>query len=314
MATAKKTTTDVAIERNLDFPQLGPDDLILEPYLYDEYVPRDVGGLTDLELFDKAREMRHNVLLYGPTGPGKTSAVMAYAAQHKLPFYSIPCNGAMEPRHIIGGVVAIPSNGGVTYEWRDGPGIVVARNNGVLFLDEVNFMHPRIGGFLHPVLDKRRQFQLLDHGGEIVDIGDTLVVAAMNPSYAGTRPLNAAFRNRFAIQVEYTYDREIEESLVEYGILLELGNALRERHANNDIQTPVSTNMLMEFEDFATSIGIPFAMLNFQRHFDGAEQAVVEQVLELWSRRIYDAFGVSFSDDEEDQAEKVYVEKGFTVK
>ena len=46
------------------------------------YIGRKIGTLTDFEVFDAALALKHNVLIEGPTGTGKTSAIMAYAA-HK---------------------------------------------------------------------------------------------------------------------------------------------------------------------------------------------------------------------------------------
>lgn len=90
---------------NAEFPQ-ELAELIPDRREFDDYVSRKFGDIADLDIIHMAAGVRHNVLIFGPTGPGKTSAVLAYAARENLPFYSIPCNGAIEPRDFFGANLA----------------------------------------------------------------------------------------------------------------------------------------------------------------------------------------------------------------
>ena len=298
MAATTKTKTPVKRPRKTA-AQKALEHLVLPIEHYEDYISREIGGHSDLDIMHTAKELGHNVLIYGPTGPGKTSAVMAYAAREKLPYYSIPCNGAITPREFIGGIVpAKGGNGaGPKYVWQDGPVSQIMRVGGVINLDEVNFLHPRIGAVFHSALDKRRQIQLLENGGEIVEAHpDTLFVATFNPDYEGTRPLNKAFKNRFAIKMKFDYDRDIENQIIQYPILLSLAQRLREQHRDGTLETPISTNMMMEFEDFAELLGVDFAIENFTSAFMDHEQPVIREVLELKRVQIFTAFGESDPD------------------
>jgi hypothetical protein len=146
---------------------------------------------------------------------------------------------------------------------------------------------------LYGLLDKRRTLFLADAAGSdyptvVKAHPRTLVVADFNPGYAGTRPLNAAFKNRFAIKLEWDYEERVEALLIKSSGLREMASQLRERIAAGDLSTPVPTNSLMEFEELASSdaLGYEFAVANFVSAFDPTEKSVIEEVFAVWSDRI----------------------------
>lgn len=261
---------------------------------FTEYQPREVLGKRDLDIFDAAMESADNVLLFGPTGPGKTSAVLAYAARERLRFYSVACNLALDPTHMFGKWGQSETG---LFQFYDGGITDIARHGGVVLLNEINFMSERIAPVLYEALDKRREITLLDHKGEKIRIHRpdcwcnldfeecrsrwVLFVADMNPDYAGTRPLNAAMRNRFAIQLFWDYDPAVEAKLVKSPVLLDIAKKIRAQIGKN-IDTPVSTNMLMEFVRFAESkaLGVDFAVDNFCNHFTPDEHPAVKAVFD----------------------------------
>lgn len=242
-----------------------------------EYVNRDITGLQDFEIYDRARENKLDVLIYGPTGPGKTSSVVAWAAARKLRMATVSGNAALEPSQLIGKYIPDGKGG---FMWIDGPVTDVVRNGGVLCLDEVNFISPKIYTVLYSLLDARRALILLDHKGETIEAHkDLTIFATMNPSYIGTTPLNFAFRNRFAIQIPWDYDDKVEAKLVKSQAILTLAKQLRNEAAKGELETPISTNMLMELERFIGIFGHEFAVANFVAHFDDEEQEKVRLVM-----------------------------------
>jgi MoxR-like ATPase len=259
--------------------------LVPDPSLVDDYASRQWGGYVDLDLIHAAgREMKHNILLYGDTGSAKTMVAMAYAARESLPFYSVPLNGATDVQTMLGKF--IPTESG-TFKWVDGPVTAIVRNGGVLLLDEINMPHPKMMAVLYPLLDARRVLPLLDHEGEIVTAHkDVVIVGTMNPDYEGTRPLNAALRNRFAVQCEWGYRRDVEAQLVTSESILEVADKLRAAFRVGDLTTPTPTNRLMEFDDFAETFGMDFAIDNFVAGYEPEEQTSVRQTLELYRERI----------------------------
>lgn len=284
---------------------------------FTDYISRTfLGGHSEFDIFDYAYANARNVLIEGPTGPGKTSASLAYAAKKKLSFYAIPTNIGIEPSQLFGKY--IPGAGG-GFVWQDGPVTDIIRNGGLLLINEVNFLMDRVATVLFGLLDKRREIQLLDHKGEVVaahrgggkgkcwctlatkvcDSKRVLVVADMNPDYEGTRPLNKAFRNRFAIQLDWDYDENIERQLVKSGSLVDMASALRQEAAKGGFETPISTNMLQEFETIMTDLGFDFATTNFVQHFGADERAAVLQVVKTYRQNIIDDYDTDDSDDDE---------------
>lgn len=266
-----------------------------------EYIGRKFGSHSDYQVFDKALENFYNVLIEGPTGPGKTSAALGYAAKRVLRFYAIPSNIGIEPSQLFGKFVPSPNGG---FVWQDGPVTDIIRNGGVLLINEVNFMPERVGTVLFGLLDKRREIVLLDHHGEKIaahrgkgkcwcdekncDSKRVLVMADMNPAYEGTRPLNKAFRNRFAIQLNWDYDVTVEAKLLKSASLLNMADQMREEGRRGGLRTPVSTNMLQEFENVYDIFGMDFAIENFVNHFYDDERAAVRQTVRTFETNIED--------------------------
>jgi hypothetical protein len=253
------------------------------------YVNRKIDGVLDFEIFKFAHEQKVNVLIEGPTGPGKTTAVMAYAAKNEYPFYAIPSNVGVEPSQLFGKFIPDGEGG---FEWQDGPVTDLVRHGGVLLINEVNFMPARVATVLFGLLDKRREITLLDHKAEVIRAHDNLlVVADMNPDYSGTHPLNQAFRNRFAIQLSWGYEAAVEKKLVSSTNLLDFAKALRRDVEKGTLFTPISTNMLMEFEKLA-QFDFKFACGNFVNHFTVDERPAVKMVLDTFGDNIKtDLFG-----------------------
>ena len=257
--------------------------------LAEKYVHRQIWSRDDFEIFDYARSNSINVLIYGPTGPGKTTSVEAWAAERQLKLATVSGNATMEPSQMFGKMTMVDGS----WVWIDGPVTDVVRNGGVLLLDEVNFINPKIYTVLYSLMDGRRSITLLDHLGETIQAHkDLTVYATMNPDYIGTTPLNFAFRNRFDIQIPWDYDDKVENKLVDSKSLLALARQLRVEAAKGQYETPISTNMLMEFHQFVDALGYEFAVENFIAHFSADEAASVRLVFQTFEHNIKSDFGI----------------------
>lgn len=174
------------------------------------------------------------------------------------------------------------ANGFVTHNC-DGPVTHLVRTGGVLLINEINFIPDRVSTVLFSLLDKRRVIQLVDHKGEVIEAhNDLLIIADMNPGYAGTRDLNAALRNRFAIQLYWDYDTKVEKKLMP-GVeaLHKMAKLLRD---SEEVSTPVSTNMLMDFVNQSNSeLGFAFAQASFVNRFRAEEAATIRMALDVAS-------------------------------
>jgi hypothetical protein len=259
--------------------------------LDDRYVHRDVmGGIQDYKAYDFARANHINVLIYGPTGPGKTTSIEAWCAARGLRLAQVSGNAALEPSHLFGRLVP---DGHGSFAWVDGPVTDVVRNGGVLNLDEVNFISPKIYTVLYSLLTGQRMISLLDHHGEVIKAHpDLTIFATMNPDYIGTGQLNAAFRNRFDMQLPWEYDTKVESQLVKSKNLLVLANQLRAEAAKGQYETPISTNMLVEFGEFVQGLGYEFAVENFIAHFENEEQPSVRLVFQTHEYNLKPDFGI----------------------
>lgn len=258
---------------------------------YTGYVSREIAGVADLDIFASAHRLGHNVLLAGPTGSAKTTATYAYASHVNLPVVNIPCNGSAEPSLFIGKWTRLKDG---SFDFILGELALAVLHGGVILLDEVNFLKPNIGAYLHGLLDGRRILTIPEAQGSsapttIKAHDDCFIVGAYNPNYIGTKPLNQAFRNRFAVKLSFPYLPSVEEQLIQSDSLRQLAINLRLEVDAGNISTPVSTNLLIETEQFALDgeLGFDFALNNFVSNFDEDEQQAVQEVLVQFAPLIY---------------------------
>lgn len=262
--------------------------LIPEQLFAEEYVSRMVTGIRDIDLLRYARLARNNTILFGPTGPGKTSLVLAYCATDSIPLVTVQCHGAVDPNNFWGGWQPDPTDPeGKRLVWVDSEVTQVIRDGGVLYLDEVNFLPGKVSAVFHGLLDKRRQITIPEQGNKVVKAhNDLQVIVTYNPDYEGTKPLNPAFKNRFKIKIKFDYDEAVEKALVGLPIMLDIAAKLRQSYKSGDIETPISTNMLIEFEEIAIDLSYAFAVENFVNAFAEDERKAVIEVFDLNSANI----------------------------
>ncbi|MFQ5761811.1 MAG: CbbQ/NirQ/NorQ C-terminal domain-containing protein, partial [Candidatus Bathyarchaeia archaeon] len=96
--------------------------------------------------------------------------------------------------------------------WVDGQIVSWCRNGGILYLDEANMMKQDVATRLNPVLDTRGHIVLTEKDNEIIPRHPCgYVIVSMNPysvEFAGTKPLNVAFRRRMTTWINFDYVSE----------------------------------------------------------------------------------------------------------
>lgn len=310
MTTQTRETSEKRVyRRKVSTPHLDITDIASVPRkdVLDRYINRQITkDKNEFAIFDMAYELGYNVLIEGPTGPGKTMATRAWCAARGLRLARIPSNVGVEQSHLTGRFIP-DETGQALGRWVDGTVTHVMRNGGVILINEVNFMPERVSTVMFGVLDDNREIILMDHENEVVRAHRAggcwcslspeecrkrwvLVVADMNPDYEGTRPLNKAFRNRFQIQMYFDYDPYVEQQLIASEALRNLASQLRSDAAKGVYETPVSTNMLMEFERIALTAGYDFARMNFVNHFSIEEKPSLNLVLDTHNDRLVESF------------------------
>ncbi len=142
--------------------------------------------------------------LIGPSGTGKTHIVYLVAEMASLPMWEINCGLQTSSYDLFGRYVGLGKE-----NWIDGQIVSWCRNGGILYLDEANMMKQDVATRLNPVLDTRGHLVLTEKDNEIIPRNPAgYVVISMNPysaEFAGTKPLNAAFRRRMSVWIDFDY-------------------------------------------------------------------------------------------------------------
>lgn len=133
-----------------------------------------------------------------------THIVYLVAKMAGMPLWEINCGLQTSVYDLFGRFVGLGKE-----NWIDGLIVSWCRYGGILYLDEANMMKQDIATRLNPILDTRGHMVLTEKDNEIIPRHPNgYVVISMNPysaEFAGTKPLNAAFRRRMSVWVDFDY-------------------------------------------------------------------------------------------------------------
>ncbi len=179
-----------------------PDSLrSLVPSSVPEYVDE---GESYVEKVARALFYFKQCALIGPSGTGKTHIVYLVAKMAGLPLWEINCGLQTSVYDLFGKFVGLGKE-----NWVDGLIVSWCRHGGILYLDEANMMKQDIATRLNPILDTRGHMVLTEKDNEVIPRHPNgYVIISMNPysaEFAGTKPLNAAFRRRMSVWVDFDY-------------------------------------------------------------------------------------------------------------
>lgn len=188
-----------------------------EPY----YCPSN----GEVDLYEKAYELRMPLILKGPTGCGKTRFVEYMAWKLGKPLVTLACNEDMTASDLVGRYL-LDADGTV---WHDGPLTTAVRYGGICYLDEVVEARQDTAVVIHPLTDARRILPL-DKKGEIVQAHpDFQLVVSYNPGYQSTsKDMKQSTRQRFG-SIIFDYPEEsIEKEIVahESGVSQQIADRL----------------------------------------------------------------------------------------
>ena len=143
--------------------------------------------------------------LIGPSGTGKTHITYLVAELTGLPVWEVNCGLQTSSYDLIGRFIGLGKE-----NWVDGQVTSWLRFGGLLYLDEANMMKQDVATRLNPVLDTRGHLVLTEKDNDIVTRHPyAYLIISMNPfsaEFSGTKPLNAAFRRRMSVWVNFDYE------------------------------------------------------------------------------------------------------------
>jgi len=143
--------------------------------------------------------------MIGPSGTGKTHITYLVAELTGLPVWEVNCGLQTSSYDLIGRFIGLGKE-----NWVDGQVTSWLRFGGLLYLDEANMMKQDVATRLNPVLDTRGHLVLTEKDNDIVTRHPyAYVIISMNPfsaEFSGTKPLNAAFRRRMSVWINFDYE------------------------------------------------------------------------------------------------------------
>lgn len=241
------------------------------------YYTRAWGEHLDIAVLRKSREMNSYVLLYGAPGCGKTALVEA--AYHDQPggMFTILGSGDTEVADLVGGYVQTPSGG---FLWEDGPLLKAAECGGVLLIDEVGLIDPKVLSIVYGLMDGRREYTVTANPerGTVKAAEGFYVVAATNPNAPGVR-LSEALLSRFTVQAEMTTDWSLARKLGVSAPLVTSAQNLAKKQAAAETSWAPQMRELLAFRDLEAAFGTKFAVENLLAAAPEIDRPVVADVL-----------------------------------
>lgn len=220
-----------------------------------QYRPRELAGLPDVEALRKLREAGVPALLYGPPGTGKTSLIEA-----AFPDLITVCgDGDTTVGDLIGEYTQKPDG---SYEFVYGPLVIAMQQGRALLLDDATLISPRVLAALYPAMDGRREIQVKAHQGETITARDGFyVVAGHNPGVTGA-VLTEALSSRFSMQIEVASDYDLARSLKIDRRAVRIARHLAKLQQTGQIGWAPQLRELIAFQKIAHVLGTEAAFAN----------------------------------------------------
>lgn len=269
---------------SLTYPQ--PTDLDIA-----SYVERTLDGVTETQFFDWARANQRPVMLLGHAGVGKTTSVRRYASLRGLPLATVESNLSLDEEQVQGAL--IPTEEG-HFAWRNSALAEAVQQPSVILINEATRMSAKANAMFLRILQER-ELHMTRHKGEVIPVHpECLIVADANWGYRGTSAPDQAFLDRFAVTVEYKYDRDIESKFIPSRSLLDVAFSIRDQYELGEYRSVFSTRVLKAFVETSKQFGWNFARSNLLLSMNPEDRGGIAQVLDLAGSNICDELGIAF--------------------
>ena len=206
-----------------------PENLLVN----DISIPYYKSSGKEIEIFEKAYQIKVPLLLKGPTGTGKSRFIEFMAHQLNKQLITVSCHEETSATDLIGRYIIK----GTETVWIDGPLTNAVKLGAIIYLDEIAEARPDVLVAIHSLTDHRRQLFIDKLGITIKAHADFLLVASFNPGYQrGFKEIKPSTRQRFA-SIHFAYPKaDVETEIVasETGVskdiakkLIQIGNKIR---------------------------------------------------------------------------------------
>lgn len=240
------------------------------------YFSRKWGEHDDVMVLRKARASSKYALLYGSPGCGKTALVEAAFVDQPGGLYTVLGSGDTEVADLVGGYVQTPSGG---FLWEDGPLIKAAESGGVLLIDEVGLIDPKVLSIVYGLMDGRQEYTVTANPerGTVHAAEGFYVIAATNPNAPGVR-LSEALLSRFAVQAEMTTDWALARKLGAPAAIVTAAQNLAKKQQSAEVSWAPQMRELLAFRDLANEFGTKFAISNLLAAAPEIDRPIVADV------------------------------------
>jgi len=242
----------------------------------EDYYSRAWGEHNDVKVLRQARDNSMYALLYGAPGCGKTALVEAAFCNEAGGLQTVLGSGDTEVSDLIGGYVQTPSGG---FLWEDGPLIKAAESGGVLLIDEVGLIDPKVLSIVYGLMDGRREYTVTANPerGTVKAKDGFYVIAATNPNAPGVR-LSEALLSRFTIHVEMTTDWSLSRKLGCPTPIVTAAQNLSKKQQTSEVSWAPQMRELLAFRDLAKTFGTKFAIANLLAAAPEIDRPIVADV------------------------------------
>lgn len=240
------------------------------------YFSRKWGEHDDVMVLRKARSSAKYALLYGAPGCGKTALVEAAFCGENGGVFTILGSGDTEVADLVGGYVQTPNGG---FLWEDGPLLKAAEAGGVLLIDEVGLIDPKVLSIVYGLMDGRQEYTVTANPerGTVKAADGFYVIAATNPNAPGVR-LSEALLSRFTVQAEMTTDWSLARKLGCPVPIVTAAQNLAKKQQASEVTWAPQMRELLAFRDLAKDFGTKFAISNLLAASPEIDRPVVADV------------------------------------
>jgi hypothetical protein len=255
------------------------------------YIPRDIDGHPEVEVYDFARAGSEAVAIDGHAGTGKTTSAKHYSAVRGLPFLRLEMNQSIDTS-VTQGKFVPDGVGGL--KWVYSPLAQLIQRPSVILLNEFTRTSAKNASLFLGLLEER-QLIVDSHQGEVIPVHpEALFVIDYNSGYRGTVQIDQAMFDRFKHKWKFSWSDEAERVRIPSPALREFANALRKGAELEDkYSTPISTRLLLNFVKQAQGLSLRYAVGNLLNAFPAEEQDAVKMLLAVYSANIASELNVS---------------------